>query len=103
MSLRCPFLKRRSTIKSQQTIQNLVSRMTLEEKAVFCAGGDFWHTRGIERLKIPAVMMCDGPHGLRKQEGEADHLGVNASIETVCYPTASALGAYLPAFEKVTV
>ena len=38
-------------------------------------------------------MMCDGPHGLRKQKGEGDHLGINVSIETVCYPTASALAA----------
>ena len=44
--------------------------MTLEEKAAFCSGRDFWHTKAIERLGVPSVMMCDGPHGLRKQEGE---------------------------------
>lgn len=67
--------------------------MTLEEKAAICSGRDFWHTKAIERLGIPSVMMCDGPHGLRKQSGAGDHLGIQESIETVCYPTASALAS----------
>lgn len=75
------------------TLDNLISSMTLEEKAAICSGHDFWHTKGFEHLGIPSVMMCDGPHGLRKQEGEGDHLGITESIETVCYPTASALAS----------
>lgn len=71
----------------------ILSQMTLEEKAAFCSGHDFWHTKALERLDVPAVMMCDGPHGLRKQEGEGDHLGINKSIETVCYPSAAALAS----------
>ncbi len=74
-------------------IDELVSQMTLEEKAGLCSGRDYWHTKPIERLGIPSVMMCDGPHGLRKQVGEGDHLGINVSIETTCYPTASALAS----------
>jgi beta-glucosidase len=74
-------------------MDNLVNDMTLEEKASICSGLDFWHTKAIERLNVPAVMMCDGPHGLRKQKGDADHLGINESIKTVSYPTASALAA----------
>lgn len=73
--------------------QEVLKAMTLEEKAAFCSGRDFWHTKAIERLDLPSVMMCDGPHGLRKQEGEGDHLGINKSIETVCYPTAAALAS----------
>ncbi len=73
--------------------ESILRQMTLEEKAAFCSGRDFWKTKEIDRLGVPSVMMCDGPHGLRKQEGEGDHLGINASIETVCYPTASALAA----------
>ena len=73
--------------------QEILKQMTLEEKAAFCSGHDFWHTKSIERLGVPSVMMCDGPHGLRKQEGEGDHLGINKSIETVCYPTAAALAS----------
>lgn len=74
-------------------IDYLLSQMTLEEKAGLCSGRDFWHTKAVERLGIPSVMMCDGPHGLRKQKGEGDHLGINESIQTVCYPSASALAS----------
>lgn len=74
-------------------IEQIISALTLEEKAGLCSGRDFWHTKAVERLDIPSVMMCDGPHGLRKQKGEGDHLGINESIETVCYPTASALAS----------
>ncbi len=75
------------------TVTEILNAMTLEEKAAFCSGRDFWKTKAIERLGVPSVMMCDGPHGLRKQEGEGDHLGINESIQTVCYPTASALAS----------
>lgn len=74
-------------------IEKLISELTLEEKAGLCSGRDYWHTKAVDRLGIPSVMMCDGPHGLRKQKGEGDHLGINESIETVCYPSASALAA----------
>lgn len=74
-------------------IEKILGELTLEEKASLCSGRDYWHTKTIERLGIPGMMMCDGPHGLRKQVGEGDHLGINESIETVCYPTASALAA----------
>ncbi|MDD6656069.1 MAG: glycoside hydrolase family 3 C-terminal domain-containing protein [Lachnospiraceae bacterium] len=70
-----------------EQIKELVGKMTLEEKACLCSGGDFWHTKAVERLGIPAVMVSDGPHGLRKQDQEADHLGVNESIKAVCFPT----------------
>lgn len=71
-------------------VKDLVSRMTLEEKAGMCSGLDFWHTKPVERLGIPSVMVTDGPHGLRKQADEGDHLGINDSIVAVCFPAASA-------------
>ena len=74
-------------------IKALVSRMTLEEKAGLCSGDDFWHTKAVERLGIPRTMVSDGPHGLRKQDEEADHLGINDSIKAVCYPAACATAA----------
>ena len=74
-------------------IKALVSQMTLEEKAGLCSGDDFWHTKAVERLGIPRTMVSDGPHGLRKQDEEADHLGINDSIKAVCYPAASATAA----------
>ena len=74
-------------------IKALISQMTLEEKAGLCSGADFWHTKAVERLGIPAVMVSDGPHGLRKQNQEVDHLGINDSIKAVCMPAASATAA----------
>lgn len=72
-------------------INKLISEMTLEEKASLCSGADFWHTKPIERLGIPSMMMSDGPHGLRKQDLNAENTGVNVSIKAVCFPAACAL------------
>ena len=74
-------------------IKALVSQMTLEEKAGLCSGDDFWHTKAVERLGIPRSMVSDGPHGLRKQDEAADHLGINDSIKAVCFPAACATAA----------
>ena len=74
-------------------IKALISQMTLEEKCSLLSGSDFWHTEPIERLGIPACMVSDGPHGLRKQDMGADHLGMNDSIEAVCMPAACATAA----------
>ena len=74
-------------------IKKLISEMTLEEKCSLLSGEDFWHTRPIERLGIPRAMVSDGPHGLRKQNQEGDHLGINDSIKAVCFPAASAAAA----------
>ena len=68
----------------------LISKMTDEEKASLCSGADFWHTKGVARLGIPQMMLTDGPHGLRKQIGKNDHLGLNAAYPATCFPTASA-------------
>ncbi len=78
--------------KLRETIRQLISQMTNEEKAALCSGSDFWHTQPVERLGIPASMVSDGPHGLRKQpdEGNGDHLGLNEAIEAVCFPAACA-------------
>ena len=74
-------------------IKALISQMTLEEKAGLCSGLDFWHTKPVDRLDVPSVMVSDGPHGLRKQDQEADHLGMNDSIKAVCMPAACATAA----------
>ena len=74
-------------------IKEIVAQMTLEEKAAMCSGADFWHTEAVERLGIPASMVSDGPHGLRKQDQEGDHLGVNESIKAVCFPAGCGTAA----------
>ncbi len=84
----------------KQNLKELIAQMTLEEKAGLCSGADFWHTKAVERLGIPAVMVSDGPHGLRKQDDEADHLGVNDSIKAVCFPAGCATAS---SFSRQTV
>ncbi len=74
-------------------VKAIVAKMTLEEKAGLCSGSDFWHTKGVERLGIPRMMVSDGPHGLRKQDDAADHLGINDSIKAVCFPAGCAAAA----------
>ena len=69
----------------------LIAQMSLAEKASMCSGADFWHSTGIDRLNIPSMMLTDGPHGLRKQLGKADHAGLNKSVPATCFPTASCL------------
>jgi len=69
--------------------KELVAKMTLEEKASLCSGYDFWYTKSVERLGFPRIMVSDGPHGLRKQDGTTDHLGVNDSVPSTCFPAAA--------------
>ncbi len=65
--------------------------MTLEEKCYLLSGKDFWQTRSVERLDIPSMTLSDGPHGIRKQEGAGDQLGLNGSLPATCYPTAATI------------
>ena len=71
----------------------LVAQMSLEERANFCSGRDFWHLETSERLGIPPVMLTDGPHGLRKQAANGDHVGLHSSVPATCFPTACALAS----------
>lgn len=71
--------------------RELIDKMTLEEKAGLTSGMDFWHTKPIPRLSIPSMLLSDGPHGLRKQEWQSDHLGMHKSVPATCFPTAASL------------
>ena len=68
-------------------IDEIISSMNLEDKIALCSGGTFWETKKFEKYGIPSIFMCDGPHGLRKQENKADMLGINKSREATCFPS----------------
>jgi Glycosyl hydrolase family 3 N terminal domain./Glycosyl hydrolase family 3 C terminal domain. len=72
--------------------KEIVDRLTLEEKASLCSGMDFWHTRAVDRLDLPSVLLTDGPHGLRKQKGQYEGFSTD-SYESTCFPTASCLAS----------
>jgi len=69
--------------------KNIISKMTLEEKCSLLSGEGNFTTKAVKRLGIPSMFLSDGPHGIRKQEGAADHLGLNASRPATCFPTAA--------------
>lgn len=71
--------------------QELIGKMTLEEKAAFLSGKNVWQTRDFARLGLPSIFCSDGPHGIRKQAGAGDHLGLNASLPATCFPTAATI------------
>ena len=71
----------------------ILSQMTLEEKCSLLSGMNFWETQAIGRLGLPGIMMTDGPHGLRKQADDADHLGLNESVPATCFPSGVGLGS----------
>ncbi|NYH87796.1 glycoside hydrolase family 3 C-terminal domain-containing protein [Actinopolymorpha rutila] len=70
-----------------------VGQLTLAEKAALVSGSDFWHTTPVERLGIPAIMVSDGPHGLRTQLSEADHVGLSGSVPATCFPPAAGIAS----------
>ena len=67
-------------------IEKILKQMTLENKIALCTGENFWETKKYEAYGIPSLFMCDGPHGLRKQENAADMLGVHQSRAATCFP-----------------
>ncbi|MEU5346555.1 glycoside hydrolase family 3 C-terminal domain-containing protein [Streptomyces sp. NPDC020766] len=67
--------------------------LSLEDKASLLAGGDFWSTRPLDEAGVPAVVLTDGPHGIRRQRADADHLGFHASEPATCFPPAVAVGS----------
>lgn len=71
--------------------QELLEKLTLEEKAALLSGKTVWETRDIPRLAIPSIFLSDGPHGIRRQAGAGDHLGLNESLKATCFPTAAAI------------
>ena len=71
--------------------EDIIQKMTLEEKCFLLSGKDFWQTRSVERLGVRNMTLSDGPHGIRKQAGAGDQLGLNPSLPATCFPTAAAI------------
>ncbi|GAA1780152.1 glycoside hydrolase family 3 C-terminal domain-containing protein [Agromyces lapidis] len=72
---------------------DIVAELTTEEQASLTSGASFWTTQAVERAGIPAIVLTDGPHGVRLQKGSADHLGIGDSVPATCFPPAVALGS----------
>ena len=88
-ALDAAFLMRREN--HMQNTELLLKELTLEEKCALLSGAETFKTRGMPQHGIPQIWLSDGPHGLRKQAGESDHLGLNPSVPATCFPTASAV------------
>src|SRR4051794_7840562 len=74
-------------------VDRLLTELTVAEKASLTSGSAFWYTTPVERLGVPRIMVSDGPHGLRAQPGDSDHLGLGGSLPATCFPTASAIAS----------
>ena len=88
-ALDAAFFMRRE--RYMQNTELLLKELTLEEKCALLSGAETFKTRGMPKHGIPQIWLSDGPHGLRKQAGESDHLGLNPSVPATCFPTASAV------------
>jgi len=76
-----------------ENIETQITQLTLQEKVSLLSGANFWNTKAIQRVGIPSIILTDGPHGLRRQTGKADHLGISTSVPATCFPTAAALAS----------
>lgn len=77
----------------KENIEEIISQMSLVEKAELCSGSGWWSTKKNTRFALPSIKLADGPHGLRKQQEAADHLGIRDSVEAICFPSGSALAS----------
>ena len=80
-------------MSTERNVDEIIRRMTLEDKIAYCTGADFWNTKAMPQYDIPAFKMSDGPHGLRCQEADADMIGVHDSVPATCFPTAVTTGS----------
>ena len=70
---------------------DVIGKLSLDEKCYLLSGRDFWSTFSFEKKGVPSINLSDGPHGIRKQEGAGDQLGLNGSVPATCFPTAATI------------
>ena len=73
----------------RETATDMVRQLSNVEKASLCTGRTFWELQGVERFNLPSIWVTDGPHGLRKQQGDSDHIGLSDSVPAICFPRRS--------------
>ncbi len=73
---------------NNKKIEQIIEQLTLDEKVKLCSGKDFWQLESLEKFDIKSIMLTDGPNGLRRQESDADHIGLNSSVKATCFPAA---------------
>ena len=69
----------------------MIAKLSLEQKCALLSGKNTWQTQEYPKQGVPAAWLSDGPNGLRKQAGAADHLGLNPSVPATCFPTAATM------------
>ncbi len=69
----------------------IVQKLSIDEKCYLLSGKDFWSTYGFSAKGVPSINLSDGPHGIRKQEGAGDQLGLGGSLPATCFPTAATI------------
>ncbi len=79
------------TKEQNMKVREQISKLSIEQKVALLQGKTVWTTYSFKSADIPEIFLSDGPHGLRKQAGAADHLGLNASIPATCFPTAAGM------------
>lgn len=80
---------RKKEVRERMRHQELIEKMTLEEKAAFLTGKNEWASRGYAHLGIDSITFADGPSGVRRQCGAGDHLGLNPSLPATCFPSSA--------------
>ena len=68
---------------------DIITKLSLEQKCALLSGDTLFTTRGYKNAGVPSITLSDGPNGVRKQAGAADHLGLNPSVPATCFPTAA--------------
>ena len=86
----------------ERKYQKIIDQMSLEEKCAMLSGGETFATRCFQKYGIPSMQLSDGPHGLRKQDTGANHLGLGGSVKATCYPTAATVAnSWNPAMHSI--